>query len=165
MKKLIKSFLFTLLCICLLIPFTGCTEKKYGGIVTGSEVWEEHPDITFYYLNDKTEYEKYYFPALMIFKDDFETYNCKTFEELLRNENFLKNKDQVHLDGFIRHSFTPSRYGKISFRPMEVHSYWIFYDCYEQDEVDNVAPEEWDDYVETFFNNLDYSTYIGWIKF
>ncbi len=163
MKKLFKSFLFTLLCICLLIPFTGCAEKRFDGIVSGIEINEEHPILTYVFLNDKTEYEKYYFPALCIFDVDFETYNCKNFEELLRNENFIKNKSHEHL-GYYRQWFSSAYSGKITITKDDTNFYVIFYEGFEVNVMDNVAPEEWDAYVDAFFNNLDYTTYIGWAK-
>lgn len=46
----------------------------------------------------------------------------------------------------------------------DTNFYVIFYEGFEVNVMDNVAPEEWDAYVDAFFNNLDYTTYIGWAK-
>ncbi len=164
MKKLFKYFMFVILCFCLVLPFAGCSEKKYGGIVSKVEEYKletssnEYLKITF---NQNSDIECYVFFGLRIYNDDFENYGCDTLNSLLQDENFLnsdKSERIVLLD--------PKLGICITAKGLYYHSsYLLIYDGCDFREIKDMEDEEFDAYEEALFNNLDYSSYIGWIKF
>ena len=164
MKKLFKSFLFVILCFCLILSFAGCSVKKYGGVVSKVEVYQsENSTIEFLQisLNQNNEIEKYMFLGIRIFKNDFETYQCKNLDNLITNEEFL-GSDQSARQTFVGSYFGTARLTKVLF---DECTYLLIFNGYDLNETKDMEDEEFDAFEEALFNNLDYSSYIGWIKF
>ncbi len=166
MKKLIKSIIFTLLCVCLIIPFAGCSKSdnssNFGGVVTDVKSYKDEKSslkivtITF---NAHTDIEYYHFLILYIYSVDFETYGCETLGELLHNESFLDTARSK------RGGFTMTSHYGTHKSPHPSVAYTLIYEGFDEKDTINMTDEEYEALKVSLFNNLDFSAYVGWIKF
>ncbi|MDE7265558.1 MAG: hypothetical protein K2N52_04720, partial [Clostridia bacterium] len=139
MKKLFKYFMFVILCFCLVLPFAGCSEKKYGGVVSRVEDHEEYETALSITFNAKTDIENYCYLCIGVLHTDFETFGCKNLEALLKNEEF---KNIAYTPNSER-SVSPlgSCYGK-GILPKGYSSscaYILLYNGFERDETSDMT--------------------------
>lgn len=168
MKKFIKFLVLALTFICFAFAVAGCGSKGDGNIVKKYEFSEVYQNESILRFAFKKGIEEQRYDYIVIYKTDFEKYECESLEELLSNTKFTKlevdrkNHDVYYypsLDKFFVYNKNKETewYGPILLPNFSDAYLVLMYDTdlFEVPEYDS----ENNKYID-----YNFTKYVGWIK-